>query len=193
MMNQAGSHSTRSAATWSVLAQEQAGDAAAEQVTELFQQYYDPVAAYIFCLVDDWEVAHDLAQETFLQLFQTRARLAAVENPRAWVYRIATHLALNKLKRARRFAWLPWSAVDGKPQFEWRDPAEETRQRDLIERALAALAPRYRAPLLLYAHYGLHIKEIAEALALTEGAVKVQLHRAREQFRQALAKEMDDD
>ena len=73
----------------------------AETVSTLFQHYAKPVCAYIHSLVDDWELAYDLTQETYLRLHQARDRLPTVENQRAWVYRIATNLAINESKRRR--------------------------------------------------------------------------------------------
>jgi RNA polymerase sigma-70 factor (ECF subfamily) len=124
-----------------------------------------------------------------LQLFHTRQRLRGVENPRAWIYRIATHVTLNKLKRQRRFAWLPWHTLENTPHFRWQAPDEEVSQRAAVENALAALPPHYRAPLLLYSEVGLSVREVAQALNIQENTVKVQLHRARVLFRQAYAQE----
>ena len=168
-------------------------DAAAQQVAALYEQYYQPICTYVCCLVDEWELAHDLAQETFLQLFHTRQRLARVDNPRAWIYRIATHLALNKLKRQRRFTWLSWHLAEHLPQFRWQGPEEEVNRRAAVELALAALPPHYRAPLLLYSHEGLTIAEIAVVLVRKESTVRVQLLRARELFQRAYAAENDDE
>ncbi|CAN5818486.1 N/A [soil metagenome] len=156
----------------------------AEQVSSLFEAYAQPVCAYIHSLVGDWPLAHDLTQETFLRLYDTRARLVQVHNPRAWVYRIATHVALNERKRRKRFAWLPWhDAEQTGPTIAWSPVESEFDARDAVERALAALPQDYRAPLLLYSGYDFSVREIAEALEITESAVKTRLHRAREMFR----------
>ncbi len=162
-------------------------------VAELFETYYQPICTYIFCLVNEWDLAHDLTQETFLQLFYTRERLRGVENPRAWIYRIATHLTLNKIKRQRRFAWLPWHTLENAPHFHWQAPDEEVNRRAAVENALAALPAHYRAPLLLYSDFGLSVREVAVALNIKETTVKVQLHRARTLFRQAYSQECTQD
>lgn len=153
-------------------------------VADLFEQYHTAVFAYLYRLVGDREWAHDLSQETFLRLFCARHRLLQIENRRAWVYRIATNLAFNALKRRRRFAWLPWRNTDA-IHLTVPDPTEHADRRVGIEHALAQLPPHYRAPLLLHSHYGFSVREIAEALGIREGAVKTRLFRAREMFRQA--------
>ena len=84
-------------------------DRPAVQVTGLFEQHHGEIYGYLAQLLRDRQLAEDLLQETFLRAFRTRHELSRIENPRAWLYRIATNLALNALKRRRRFAWLPWS------------------------------------------------------------------------------------
>lgn len=152
-------------------------------VSDLFEKYHRAVFAYLYRLVNDREWAHDLSQETFLRLFRARHRLPEVENHRAWLYRIATNVAFNALKRQRRFTWLPWRSSDAKHLTE-TDPAEPAEQKASVERTLAQLPPHYRAPLLLHSHYGFRVREVAETLNISEGAVKTRLYRARELFRQ---------
>ncbi|MEZ4707052.1 MAG: RNA polymerase sigma factor [Caldilineaceae bacterium] len=153
-------------------------------VVELFHQHGTAVCAYVQCLVRDWELAHDLTQDVFLQLYRTRARLAHVENPRAWVYRIASHVAFNELKRRRRFHWLPWRHADQQAPLTWIEHDENVERRVILEQMLNELPPDYRAPLLLYSSYGLSVREVAQALEISEGAVKTRLHRARAMFRE---------
>ena len=160
------------------------GDALA---THLFKHYHLEIFAYLLRMVSEREWAQDLAQETFLSMYRARDQISDLHNPRAWLYRIATNLALNEIKRKRRFAWLPWHWHEERPAGG--SVAEEVGRETLIERALAALPPDYRAPLLLYAHHGFKIAEIAEALHLSEGAARMRLQRARAMFRQAYRKE----
>ncbi|MEZ4864426.1 MAG: RNA polymerase sigma factor [Caldilineaceae bacterium] len=158
-----------------------------ELVALLFQQYAKPICAYIQALVNDWELAYDLTQETYLRLHQTRGRLPAVENRRAWVYRIATNLTLNEVKRRKRFAWLPWSQVDERRTDEWPEFDATLDDQAAVNRTLAQLSAEQRAPLLLAAGYGFTVREVAETLGISESAAKTRLYRARERFRQLYA------
>jgi RNA polymerase sigma-70 factor (ECF subfamily) len=162
--------------------------ALADLVAGMFEQYHTAIFAYLYRLVSDREWAHDLTQETFLRLFRTRHRLPQVENRRAWVYRIATNLAFNALKRRQRFTWLPWRNADA-AHLTGPDPSEQADRRVVVEQALAELPPQYRAPLLLHSHYGFSVCETAKALGISEGAVKTRLYRAREMFRQVYERE----
>jgi RNA polymerase sigma-70 factor (ECF subfamily) len=168
-------------------AQAAAGDAGARLAQALFERHQAEIYGYLRRLVHDDAWAEDLAQETFLRAFEARASLLEVANHRAWLYRVATNLALNALKRRRRFAWLPWRAAERRAARQ--SVAEAVAGRSAVEAALAALPPELRAPLLLYAHDGLSVAEVAETLSLSEGAVKMRLVRARRAFRQAYERE----
>ncbi len=160
------------------------GDDATLLVAQLFDHYSDAIFAYLYRLLDSRETAEELVQETFLRAFGARQKLAQVANPRAWLYRVATNVAFDALRRGRRFAWLPWSLAD-ELHVPQGDQAESVRERDAVARALAALPPAYRAALLLYVYDGLSMLEVADALGIREGAAKMRLRRAREMFRKA--------
>ncbi|MCI0395755.1 MAG: RNA polymerase sigma factor [Chloroflexi bacterium] len=159
-------------------------------VAALFEQHHGAIFAYLYRLVDDREWACDLTQDTFLQLLHHREQLDRVANQRAWLYRVATNLALNGLKRRRRFAWLAWRSTDN-PTLSEPGPVAEIAQRAVVEQALNTLPASYSAPLLLYSHYGFSVREVATILNLSQGAVKNRLYRAREMFRRAYESEND--
>ncbi len=160
-----------------------------QEVVRLFDAHHRAIFGYLYRMVgEDRELAEELTQETFLKAFEARHQLPEIANPRAWLYRIATNLAFNAHKRRRRFRWLPWSR-----EVETHGPqgalqAAETRVD--LERALGELPPSLRAPLLLSAVQGLSGREIAQALGISEGAVRTRLYRAREQLRAYLQDEV---
>lgn len=160
-------------------------EALMELVEDLYERHYGPLFAYVYQLVGDVERAHELVQETFLRLYREREKLRAVENARAWVYAIASNVtfkALRRRSRRQRFSW----QVTQDLQTPERDPTARAGDQTLaLERALAALPPHYRAPLLLHSYYGFPIRETAAALGLTETAVTTRIYRAKKMFRRA--------
>ncbi len=161
---------------------------AADLVAVLADRYYGAIFNYLHHMVHDRELAQELAQDVFLRAFDGRRELPGVANQRAWLYRVATNLALTAIKRRARFAWLPWDIFDSLRAHQ-ADASEEVGRQTVVEQALAALPPKYRAPLLMRDLYGFSLAEIALALDLTENAVGVQLHRARQMFRAAYEQE----
>jgi RNA polymerase sigma-70 factor (ECF subfamily) len=140
-------------------------------------------------MVGDRARAQDLAQETFVRAYRELSRGIEFRNPRAWLYRVASRLAIDEYRRRRRrpLGTLPEGV-----------PASTERESDVLERlavqsALSALHPKYRIPLLLYVYEGWKVTEIAETLQLSESAVKMRLSRAREMFRTAYERENRDE
>ena len=153
-----------------------------QAVVDLFDAHHQAIFGYLYRMTGrERELAEELTQETFLKAFQARDQLPRIVNHRAWLYRIATNLALNARKRRSRFRWLPWSRA---PEAQTSvDVLQGAEIRLDLERALDRLSPSLRAPLLLSAVQELRGREIAEALGISEGAVRTRLYRSREQLR----------
>ena len=169
-----------------------AGSVSAENdatlVAELFEQHRSAIFAYICRLTADSGLAEELTQETFLRIFEARTRLRQVANLRAWVFRVATNTTFSALRRRKRFVWLPWEGAERAAGQE-RDIAERVGLADAVEKALASMGPQYRAPLLLFSHYGFSVAETAAILDISEGAVRTRVYRGKEMFQQAYQRE----
>jgi RNA polymerase sigma-70 factor (ECF subfamily) len=149
----------------------------------LFAEFRAPILSYLYRLLGDPAVAEDLAQEAFARAWRARRQLTQVENPRAWLYRIATNAARDHVRRARLLAWLPLgTAHPGLAQAGHEDPALDSER---MRQALQKLAPDYRIPLVLYTCQEFSVAEIAAALELSPEAVRQRLVRARQQLREA--------
>jgi len=122
----------------------------------------------------------DLAQETFLRVFRALPAFSPAGPARlsTWILTIATRLALDELRRKR--PQLPAPDASLPPEAEARALGRA------IERAVAALAPDFRAAFLLREYHGLEYDEIARALEVDLGTVKSRLSRARAALREAL-------
>jgi RNA polymerase sigma-70 factor (ECF subfamily) len=166
--------------------------------TDLFARYRLSLIDYLYGMTRDRELAADLAQDTFVRALAAAPDLAGIHQPRAWLYRIATHVALNANRHRRHFEWLPLSRVapedgEGDPDHPWFSPmqppqdpgdlAADVAERDAVWAALAELPPRWRAVLLLQTTGGFEVREIAALLGLSEANVRKVLFRAKERFR----------
>jgi RNA polymerase sigma-70 factor (ECF subfamily) len=132
--------------------------------------------------------AQELTQETFIRAYRALLRGEQWENPRAWLYRVASRLATDDYRRHKLLEWLPLSGEEPAPE-----PGVEASatNRVAIQAALDALPPKYRIPLVLHAYAGRTVAEIAQTLGLSESGVKSRLSRARAKFRQAYGQEKD--
>jgi RNA polymerase sigma-70 factor (ECF subfamily) len=126
-----------------------AGDGAAFDA--LFNRWAAPLLRYLERMLRDSAAAEELVQEVFLRVHGARQRYQPEARFSTWLYRIATNLALNELRRPRR-----------------REPHASLDERE-----------RQRAALCLTAVEGLSYAEVAGALEISESAVKALVHRAR--------------
>jgi RNA polymerase sigma-70 factor (ECF subfamily) len=148
----------------------------------LFHQYEGPICSYLAQLTGDLARAQELAQETFLRAYRAMERGERWDNPRAWLYRVASRLAANDYRRRKLLRWLPLRDDDLAPG---PGLAEAAAERLAFQAALDTLPPRYRAPLVLSTYAGYRVAEIADVLDLGVSAVKMRLSRGRVKFRRA--------
>ena len=165
------------------------GDAAAFDA--LFRRWSGPLLRYLDRMLRNPATAEELVQETFLRVHRARDRYAPEARFSTWLYRIATNLALNELRRPRRRD--PHDSLDaeGSPALVAATPqsdelADARRRGVAVTRALAELPERQRAALLQSAVAGRSYAEIAKALEVTEKAVKALVHRARSNLAAAI-------
>jgi RNA polymerase sigma-70 factor (ECF subfamily) len=151
----------------------------------LFDAHYVGVHRYLAHRLGDGAAAEDLAAETFLRAYASRASFVA-GSPRAWVFTIATNLLRDHTRGAgrRAVAYAEWAGrekVAVEPEFELPDPQ--------LALALAALRAEEREVLLLYAWAELSYDEIATVTGVPVGTVRSRLARARAHLTAELAPE----
>ncbi len=156
-----------------------------DEVDLIYLRYVSPIRNYLRRLSGDADLADDLVQEVFYRAMRQLWAGVKVRHISAWLYRIARNLYLDHVKRAR-FLEVPLDEADlrapGVAPVSSEDPQDAALRReehDEVARGLLALPEQQRSCLLLRAVEGLAYEEIAEALGMTEGAVKACLHRAR--------------
>lgn len=153
-----------------------------EGFEQLFRRHERDIFSYLWRMTGDEHAAYDLTQETFIRAWQHFARLRAYERPGGWLFRVATHLALNHL-RGRATLLGSAAPLDAQTLDVAGDLAQQIAEGDAVRRAVMALVPRQRAALVLREVYGLTCGEVAAALGISPGAAKTMLWRAREEFR----------
>jgi len=149
----------------------------------LYLEYHRPIVNYLYRMVGDSEQAEELAQDVFVRAYGGLARLEENSNYRAWLYRIATNLAYDTLRRRRLVRWFSLRETDQDERVT--QGPDRLAEHQAIQQALMRVPETYRSALVLFSVQGYAVKEIAESLGISEGAVKTRLSRAREMFRKA--------
>jgi RNA polymerase sigma-70 factor, ECF subfamily len=162
----------------------------------LLEKHRSPVVHFLYRMVLNQAVAEELAQEVFLRVYRSRASYEPTAKFTTWLFRIATHLALNSLrdgKHERLEERLDDTSGDlPMRQLADRQPSVEQvlvyRTRlDEVRRAVAALPEKQRAAVLMHKYREMEYSQIAGVLGCSESAVKSLLFRAYETLRARLA------
>ena len=149
----------------------------------LYLEYHRPIVNYLYRMVGDSEQAEELAQDVFVRAYGGLFRLDEGSNYRAWLYRIATNLAYDTLRRRRLVSWFALRETDA-DEHATQGP-DRLAEQQAVQEALMRIPETYRSVLVLFSVQGYAVKEIAGLLGVSEGAVKTRLSRAREMFRKA--------
>jgi RNA polymerase sigma-70 factor (ECF subfamily) len=154
------------------------------------------IYGHILRRVRNTEDARDVLQETMVRALTQLDQYNPAQSFAGWLYRIATNKALDFLRR-RRLEFRTFTYEEDLPIESVADraaPGDEVVAERLnwqtVEVCMEKLEPRYRAVLFLRYKDGLAYREIAEALDIPMGTVKVLLHRGRNELKHLVRKEV---
>ena len=162
----------------------------------LLERHRGPVVNFLYRMVQNRAVSEELAQEVFLRVYRSRQSYEPAARFTTWLFRIATHLALNWIRDGRKEKGqesLQAGLIEGiERQVADRQPSIEQElihgvKVMEIRQAIEALPEKQRAAVLMHKYEGLDYTQIAGALRLSESAVKSVLFRAYETLRVRLA------
>ena len=162
----------------------------------LLEKHRSPVVHFLYRMVQNHAVAEELAQEVFLRVYRSRGTYEPTAKFTTWLFRIATHLALNALrdgKNERLQERLDDDSSDMpvRQVSDLRPSVEQSlvyqAKLDEVRRAIAALPEKQRAAVLMHKYEEMEYTQIAKVLSCSESAVKSLLFRAYETLRARLA------
>ena len=162
----------------------------------LLEKHRSPVVHFLYRMVQNHAVAEELAQEVFLRVYRSRSTYEPTAKFTTWLFRIATHLALNALRDGKNERLqerldddtgdMPVRQVsDHRPSVEQRMVYQA--KLDEVRQAIAALPQKQRAAVLMHKYEEMEYTQIARVLSCSESAVKSLLFRAYETLRARLA------
>ncbi|MCU0648900.1 MAG: sigma-70 family RNA polymerase sigma factor [Gemmatimonadaceae bacterium] len=155
----------------------------------LWAQHAPHVDAVVRRLAGDPDVAADIAQEVWIQIFRALPSWRGDSRFSTWIHRIAINRALNALRGHRRRQQHETALDDVEVAVEHE--GERGVLAATIADATRQLAPGARTVFLLHDVEGFTHEEIAAQLGITEGGSKSQLFKARAKLRRLLAPLVD--
>ncbi|HCI82782.1 MAG TPA: hypothetical protein DHW02_24185 [Ktedonobacter sp.] len=167
----------------------QAGDETA--LGQLFERYNARIHLYLARMVGDDEVGRELTQETFLKAWESLARLRDPSRFTSWLYRIATNIAYDHLRRPRTLWLFPsihheeHAQVQNDMRSDMMHLERRVEERELLTLALQRVSLTYRACVILQIVEELPQRQIATLLGIKEGSVSKYVSRGLHELRNA--------
>lgn len=179
-----------------VVLMEEVRDGDSDAFESLFRRHYRPVVSFARRMLGSVEVAEEVAQTVFLQLYRSREHYEAKARFTTYLYRIARNTCLNELRRTSRRA--DTECLDAHDEAEANkggcdgtsaDPEQRVSGREIareVERAIGRLSLHQREVLLLGRVDGVSYAEVAAVLEMSVSAVKSLIFRATRALRDDL-------
>src|SRR5256885_2712944 len=155
----------------------------------LLEKHRSQVVHFLYRMVQNHAVAEELAQEVFLRVYRSRGTYEPTAKFTTWLFRIATHLALNSLRDGKYDRLkdrldddsgdMPARQLSDKRPTVEQAMVYEARMEE-IRRAIAMLPEKQRAAVLMHKYQEMEYSQIAGVLSCSESAVKTPLFRADE-------------
>ena len=171
---------------------------------EIMMRYRKPLTNYIHRMLNDYEEAVDLAQESFVRVYFAIERYHSNYAFSTYIYRIATNLAISEIRKRKRRKLFSLNGLfqfgdvdeereyqppDSKPLPDQVTVSGETI--DVVEKAIAGLPEKYRTPIVLREVQELSYEEVANVMELGLGTTKSRISRGRALLREKLRGYLD--
>ncbi len=163
----------------------------------LYERYRRPIHSYAFRILNSQEDANDVTQEVFVRVFKAWDGLRNREKLSTWLYRLATNLSIDLLRRRKRLSWQPLircRAGDQQSEGGVEDGASSLLrdsggipaifEREHIRLAFASMPKEYAIVLILNAAQGVPYQEVGAIVGISPTAAATRISRAKKMFRE---------
>jgi RNA polymerase sigma factor (sigma-70 family) len=166
-------------------------------LNDLMERHAKKLFHYLVRSLQNEDDAADLAQETFVKLYQSRARFDAGQKFSTWLYAIAGNLVKDRYRWRSRHPQVSLDAENDATGESYRnalphdgpsptDQVQAGERAESVRRAVAALPEELRQPFILAEYEERSHSEIGTILGCTAKAVETRIYRARQQLRASL-------
>jgi len=161
-------------------------DGELDRLSELFERHHRRLFAFFLRLAGSRDAAEDLVQEVFVRMLKYRHTYREEAEFTPWMFSVARNAAVDHYRgKPRELQEDPEAPEPVAPSVHPVERLEKREQSELLQAALGRL-PREKRELLLLARFGeMKYDSIGELLGISVGAVKVRVHRALKELREA--------
>ncbi|URN96243.1 MAG: RNA polymerase sigma factor SigW [Candidatus Pristimantibacillus lignocellulolyticus] len=170
------------------------GDQAA--FAELVELYQEKLYHMAYRMLNNRQEAEDVVQDTFLRVYNNLERYDVTMKFSTWIYRIATNLSIDRLRKRKPVYSLDaessdYEGLDGYSMIpsDNRTPESElliSETQQIIHQAIDTLPPKYKSVMILRYIHELSLQEVGDILDMPVTTIKTRVHRGREFLRKKL-------
>jgi RNA polymerase sigma-70 factor (ECF subfamily) len=156
---------------------------------DVFKKYSKQVYITALAYLKNHSDSEDVLQDVFVKYISSNKSFESEEHLKNWLLKVTVNCAKNKLR-------LPWRKKNAELSEELCDPCDKigSRARELdVRNAVMSLSEKYRVVLILFYYDGLSIAKGASVLGISEEAFKLRLFRAREQSKNILGEDYENE
>jgi RNA polymerase sigma-70 factor (family 1) len=166
---------------------------------KIIKIHQDYVYRLAFRYLANRQDAEEITQDVFIRLYQSRASYAPKAKLSTYLYRIAINLSLNRIRDRKRKRWLSLESLKkrGQEVLFSKDDQNPDRIMDIKERqqiiqaAIEGLPENQRTALILKRFEELSYSEISDVMRISVSAIEALLHRAKQNLKKKLARQLD--
>ncbi|MGN7300340.1 sigma-70 family RNA polymerase sigma factor [Ferdinandcohnia sp. SAFN-114] len=160
-----------------------------ELLENLINLYAESIKKLLFTYVQDWTIADDLAQETFISCYKSLKHFREDSSYKTWLYKIA----INKYKDYTRSKWYKLGFI--LEFFKEKDTIRVSSVEEsligkedamFLSQSVLSLPPIYREVIILYFYEDLNLHEIEEITGVKQETLKTRLRRAKDRLRKVM-------
>jgi len=146
----------------------------------LYNRYKDAMYTIAYRITNDFDLAQDVLQDAFIQIFKSLDKFRKESTIGAWIKIIVVRTALKAVKKQPHFSPIEDHIIGHKHQYvDWGDYLDS----EYLEKAIQNLPAGYRSVFVLIEVEGYPHKEVAKMLNISEGTSKSQLFHAKKKLR----------
>nr|WP_276358065.1 RNA polymerase sigma factor SigW [Cohnella sp. YIM B05605] len=167
---------------------------------ELVSMYKDKLYHLAYRMIGNRQEAEDVVQDAFLRVFKNLDRYDENQKFSTWIYRIATNLCIDRLRKRRNVYSLDSESsehegLDGYAMLpsDERTPESElllSETQKIVQEAMDTLPAKYKGVMVLRYMQDLSLQEISDVLGMPVTTVKTRVHRGREFLRKKLERKL---
>jgi RNA polymerase sigma-70 factor (ECF subfamily) len=157
-------------------------DGNADAFRDIVERYHAPIHRYLYRLTGDYELAEDLAQDTFIQAYENMKKTNSEISFKPWLYTIAENNARKYYRRKKLISFIHFSSADA-DDIPSGNRIEETTRSIAINEAMLKVPYKNRICMVLHFIEGFKYREIAETLGISREAVRKRVARGSLEFR----------